>query len=223
MGLELYGRIEEMFLDKNVAEYLWNVYVEILKKLDIKNVLDIGCGSGEFCKRAKENGFDIKGVDLSATQVRRAQKICDCALQNICDVSEKFEAAVAIFDVINYMNQTQLIDFFKCVENVVDKYFIFDINSFFAMSELAIGVLKAEDENRFAVLCSDSENDILKTQITLLEKQNECYKKSQADILQYYHSIEKICTYTNMKLIDKIPISLYDSGEIEKWILVFKK
>ena len=223
MGLELYGRIEDLFLDKEAAHILWSKFIEILINLNVKNVLDIGCGSGDFCELARINSLNVKGVDLSKTQVKRAKKKCDCIVKNVCELDEKFDAAVAIFDVINYMNDKELKNFFKCVENVVKRYFIFDINSYFAMNDLAIGTIRAEDEKRFGVLYSDFENDTLTTEITLFEKMGDCYKKSQANIIQYYHSIEILCKFTNMKLINKIPLSLYESGEIEKWILIFEK
>ncbi|GAB6074700.1 class I SAM-dependent methyltransferase [Nautilia lithotrophica] len=223
MGLELYGKIEDLFLDKEAAHILWSKFISILINLDVKNVLDIGCGSGDFCELANLSGLKVKGIDLSRTQIERAKSKCDCEVKNVCDMNEKFDAAVAIFDVINYMNDKELIKFFECVENVVERYFIFDANSYFAMNDLAIGTLKAEDENRFGVLYSDFEDDILTTEITLFENDKGCYKKSQANIIQYYHSVEKLCKFTSMKLINKIPVSLYGSGEIEKWILVFEK
>ncbi len=223
MGLELYGKIEDLFLEREAARILWGKFISELINLDVKTVLDIGCGSGDFCQLAMLKGFDIKGIDLSLTQIERAKAKCECEIKNVCDIKESFDAAVAIFDVINYMNDEELKKFLKCVENVADKYFIFDINSYFAMNDLAIGTLKAEDGDRFGVLYSDFEDDELKTEITLFEKIEECYKKSQAEIIQYYHSVEKICKFTKMKLIKKIPVSLYESGEIEKWILVFEK
>ncbi|AZV46319.1 class I SAM-dependent methyltransferase [Nautilia sp. PV-1] len=223
MGLELYGKIEDLFLDKEAAHILWSKFISVLISLDVKNILDIGCGSGDFCELALNSGLKVKGIDLSHTQIERAKIKCDCEVKDVCDMEDKFEAAVAIFDVINYMNDKELKKFFSCVENVVEKYFIFDINSYFAMNDLAIGTLKAEDENRFGVLYSDFEDDVLTTEITLFEKDGGCYKKSQANIIQYYHSIEKISKFMKMKLINKIPVSLYGSGEIEKWILVFEK
>ena len=223
MGLELYGKIEDLFLDKEAAYILWSKFIEILIDLGVKKVLDIGCGSGDFCLLARQHGLYVKGIDLSATQVARAvNKNCECQVKDVCEVNRNFDASTAIFDVINYMSDAELKRFLKCVEKNSD-YFICDVNSYFAMNDLAIGTLKAEDENRFGVLYSDFEDDMLITQITLFQKNGECYKKSQANIVQYYHSIEKVCKLTDMKLINKIPISLYGSGEIEKWILVFEK
>ena len=224
MGLDLYSEIEEIFLDKEAADTLWGSFLDILKELNIKNLLDIGCGGGDFCLMAKSAGIDVKGVDLSLAQVQKAKKKgCNCENIDICDMKEKFEAAVAIFDVINYMDKNELKKFFECVQKVVKKYFIFDINTFYAMDELAVGTLKAEDENRFATLFSEFEDNKLITEITLFEKKDNCYKKNQKSIIQYYHSLEEIEKLTKMKLKHMIPISLYGSEEAEKLILVFEK
>ena len=224
MGLELYAEIEELFLDKEAANMLWVSFLEIVKELNIKNLLDIGCGSGDFCLMAKDSGINVKGIDLSVSQVKRAQKKgCNCETKDVCDLNENFEAGVAIFDVINYMDKSELKKFFSCVEKVVEKYFIFDINTFYAMEELAVGTLKAENENRFATLFSEFENNKLITEITLFEKKDNCYIKKQASITQYYHPLEEIENLTNMKLKHMVPISLYGSEEAEKLILVFEK
>ena len=224
MGLDLYSKIEELFLDKEAAEKLWSKFIEILKKYDVKNVIDIGCGGGDFCLMAKKEGFDIKGVDLSSAQVKKANnKGCECKAENICEVDEKFEAAVAVFDVVNYLSKEELKDFFSCVEKVVEKYFIFDVNTLYAMEDLAVGTLKAENGFSFSTLYSEFEDNKLITEITLFEKENNLYKKFQSQIIQYYHSLEEIENSTNMNLVEIIPISLYGSEEAEKIILVFKK
>jgi len=224
MGLELYAKVEELFLDKVAAHILWSKFIEILKELDIKEVIDIGCGSGDFCLMAKENGIDVFGVDLSKAQVKKAiKKGCKCESINVCELNKKFESGVAIFDVINYMNENELKIFFECVRKVIDKYFIFDINTLYAMEDLAVGTLKAEDESRFSTLFSEFKDNKLITEITLFEKNQNCYKKQQEKIVQYYHSLETLEKLTNMKLKEIIPISLYGSEEAEKLILVFEK
>ena len=224
MALELYSSIEELFLDKEAADILWYKFIEILKELNVKKIIDIGCGSGGFCKLALDEGFEIKGVDLSKKQVQKARKKgCNCEVKDICEIEEKFECAVAIFDVINYLDKNELKRFFACVEKIIQKYFVFDINTLYAMEDLAVGTLKAEDENRFATLYSEFEDDKLITEITLFEKKGDCYIKKQNSIIQYYHSLETIENSTSMKLKEIIPISLYGSSEAEKLILIFEK
>jgi SAM-dependent methyltransferase len=220
MALELYAKIEEMFLDKEAADILWSKFIEILKSMDVKRVLDIGCGGGGFCLLAKNEGFDIKGIDLSKAQVEKARKKgCECEALDVCELNEKFDAAVAVFDVVNYMNEDELKRFFECVKRVCE-VFVFDINTLYAMEDLAIGTLKAENENRFSVLFSEFEDNKLITEITVFEKDGDCYKKEQDKIIQYYYSVEEIERISGMKLIDIIPISLYGSEEAEKLILI---
>lgn len=225
MALDLYSKVEDLFLDKEAADILWNHFIMLLKELNVKRVLDIGCGGGDFCLLAKNEGFDIKGVDLSKAQVQKAlKKGCDCNAVDICELKETFEAAVAVFDVINYLCENELKNFFACVEKVVERYFIFDINTLYAMEDLAIGTLKAESEDKFSVLYSEFENNKLITEITLFEKKDDkCFVKKQNKIIQYYHSVERIEKSTKMRLKEIIPISLYGSSEAEKLILVFEK
>jgi len=224
MGLNLYSKVEELFLDKEVAYKLWGEFIKILKKYELKKVLDIGCGGGDFCLMAKKENIDIKGIDLSSSQVNKAvKKGCECEVKNVCDLDEKFEGAVAIFDVVNYLSKEELKDFFNCVEKIINKYFIFDINTLYAMEDLAVGTLKSENNNIFSTLYSEFIDNKLITEITLFEKKDDLYEKSQSKITQYYHSLDEIESATNMKLKEIIPISLYGSEEAEKLILVFEK
>ncbi len=224
MGLELYSKIEDMFLDREAADILWGEFIKILKEYHIKNVLDIGCGGGDFCVLAQKEGFKITGIDLSICQIKKAiQKKCDCKNIDVCDLNKKYESAVAIFDVINYMNEKELKKFFECVEEKIKKYFIFDVNTLYAMEDLAVGTLKNENENQFSTLYSEFKDNKLITEITLFEKKDYCYKKEQKTITQYYHSLENIEKLTKMTLKKMIPVSLYGSREAEKLILVFEK
>jgi SAM-dependent methyltransferase len=225
MALELYAKIEEMFLDKEAAYILWGKFIEIFKNLGIKEVLDIGCGNGDFCLLAKENEIFVIGVDLSKAQVEKAvKKGCDCRAVDICNLKKTYHSASAVFDVINYLNEKELKRFFECVEKRIEKYFIFDVNTYYAMEDLAVGTLKAETEDKFSVLYSEFEDNKLITEITLFEKEkNDCYKKQQKKIIQYYYSIEDLEKNTSLKLKEIIPISLYGSDEAEKLILIFEK
>ncbi|NPA12099.1 MAG: class I SAM-dependent methyltransferase [Epsilonproteobacteria bacterium] len=217
MGLELYSKVEELFLDKEAAHILWGYFLEILQDIEPKNVLDIGCGSGEFCKMAKE--FNVKGIDLSSLQVKKArQKGCNCEVKNVCELNEHFDASVAIFDVINYMDKKELKIFFECVKKVSD-YFVFDINTKYAMEELAVGTLKAESDDKFGVLHSEFEDNKLITEIVLFKRDGECYKKEKSQIIQYYHHIDEIIEISGMNLVRLLPVTLYGSDEAEKLIV----
>ena len=93
-----------------------------LKKLKVKKVLDIGCGSGGFMLKAQKEGIDIVGIDISSKMIENAKKKnLDVYHIDLCEFSGEFDACVAIFDVINYMDKEYLSKFFSCVKRVLKK------------------------------------------------------------------------------------------------------
>lgn len=54
----------------------WSLVAKILEKEKIKNVLDVGCGPGQFGQLIFENfDFDYYGIDISEVAVEKAKKI----------------------------------------------------------------------------------------------------------------------------------------------------
>jgi len=224
-GLDLYAKIEHLFDFEDVMDFLWGKYIEELKSLNVRTILDIGCGSGGFMLKAKQEGFNVVGIDISKKMIENASKKgLEVYHKDLCEFEGKFDACVAIFDVINYMDDEYLKSFFRCVKSVLnDKgYFLFDINTLYGFEEIAQGTLAIEDEKVFGVLNSIFDNDIMKTEITIFEKIENCYKKSQGDIIQYYHKNQKLKKLSPMKFIKKVDINLYGGDMADKNLLVFQ-
>ncbi|WBF46511.1 class I SAM-dependent methyltransferase [Serratia rubidaea] len=58
----------------------WASIREILPALQGKNVIDLGCGYGWFCRYAREQGADeVLGIDLSHKMLEKAQSMTDDA------------------------------------------------------------------------------------------------------------------------------------------------
>jgi len=224
-GLDLYAKIEYLFDFEDVMEFLWDKYIEELKSLKVKRVLDIGCGSGGFMLKAKEARIDIVGIDISAEMINNAKKKgLEVYHKDLCEFDGKFDACVAIFDVINYMDKDYLKNFFKCVKNVLKKdgYFLFDVNTLYGFEEIAQGTLAVEDENIFGVLNSVFEDNMMETKITLFEKDNECYQKEEGSIIQYFYKNSGLKKLTSLKFDKKVDINLYGGEMADKNLLVFK-
>ena len=222
-GLDLYAKIEYLFDFEDVMEFLWDKYIEELKSLNVKTILDIGCGSGGFMLKAKEAGFEIVGIDISEEMINNASKKgLEVYHKDLCEFEGKFDACVAIFDVINYMDEKYLKNFFACVQNVLKKdgYFLFDINTLQGFEEVAQGTLAVEDDKIFGVLNSVFEDNMMETKITIFQKDKKCYQKEEGSIIQYFYKNQKLKKLTSMKFDRKIDISLY--GDIDKNLLVFK-
>jgi len=225
-GLDLYAKIEYLFDFEDVMEFLWDKYIEELKSLNVKTLLDIGCGSGGFMLKAKEAGIDVIGVDISEEMVKNAQKKgLEVYHKDLCEFEGKFDACVAIFDVINYMDKEYLKNFFSCVKNVLKKdgYFLFDVNTLYGFEEIAQGTLSVEDTNIFGVLNSVFEDDIMETKITIFEKDGNCYKKEEGIITQYFYKNKELKKLTSLKFDKKVDINLYGGDMADKNLLVFKQ
>ena len=228
MGLELYAKIEPLLGFEEMVEGLYDFYIDILKSYKPNSLIDIGCGSGAFLKRLLQNMQlqRVYGIDLSKTMVERAKLLgIDAKAKDLCDVDEQFDAATAIFDVLNYLDCDTLESFFSCVYRVLkpDGIFIADINTLFGFEEIAQGSLVREDEKRFVSLDSIFEDKKLITNLTLFEKEyGKCYKKSKDTIVQHYHEMKKLSNISRLTLIQSYPIKMY-ADMADKEVLVFKK
>lgn len=85
-----------------------------------KNILELGCGTGNYLKIFLEKGYNIMGVDLSEEMLEVAREKCDCELLqgDIRDfkIDKKFDVILIMFDVLSYVNDNEGV--VKTLENV---------------------------------------------------------------------------------------------------------
>ena len=57
------------------GERLTQVFIELVKKLnDVKTICDLGCGNGHISGRLSTLGYDVTGVDASASGIQIARR-----------------------------------------------------------------------------------------------------------------------------------------------------
>ncbi|MBU0632176.1 class I SAM-dependent methyltransferase, partial [bacterium] len=166
-----------------------------------------------------------KGVDLSQVMVDECKEIgLDAQCIDVSEVGGKYDAVVAIFDVLNFMDKEGLLKFLDAVASKLndDGLFIADINTLYGFSDVAEGTMSNEEKDEFLIVDAVFENDELHTKFTLFEKEGDGrYKKYQDTIVQYFHKIQLFQKIPALKLVDKQTFSLYD--EHDKTLLIFKK
>ncbi len=228
VGLELYAKIEPLLGFEDEAERLYELYIEILKSWRPETLIDIGCGSGKFLSFVKESlaAKRVFGVDLSETMVSRAKKRgVEAEVLDICALDESFEAATAVFDVLNYLDENGLRRFMGCVEEILRPggIFIADINTLYGFEELSPGALVRESQEGFLVLDSEFEEGRLETSIDFFQEDEKgCYRREHDTILQYYHTVESIAGASGLELIQVYPVALY-SDVADKEVLLLQK
>jgi len=223
-NLDLYAKIEPLIGFYEAYEELYDVYEELLKEIEPKTLLDVGCGNGNFLKRL--DYLDAKGIDISPKMVEIAkQKGLDVSCQKIEENSQKFDVITAIADVLNYLDENSLQSFLKAVKNSLnhDGYFICDVNTLYGFSEVADGVMINEDDNGFLGVEAEFLDGELVTDFTYFERKNDCHKKFQWRIRQFYHEIKTIEKLLGMKLVKTKDINLFSEDEFDKVVLVFLK
>jgi 2-polyprenyl-3-methyl-5-hydroxy-6-metoxy-1,4-benzoquinol methylase len=58
------------------GEELTRVFVELVKQLDgVKSICDLGCGNGHITGRLAASGYDVTGVDASASGIQIARRM----------------------------------------------------------------------------------------------------------------------------------------------------
>ncbi len=224
MGLDLYAKVEPLLGFEEQKNELYEIFLHKLASLGIKRFLDIGAGSGTFMQRALKRGFRPKGIDISCEMVRRArQQGLDVACKDICDVDDRFEAAVAVFDVINYLSFPELQRFFACVRNVLDDggYFLCDINTLYGFSEIAQGTLVVDNDRECVAIDANFADNRLQTDIIYFYNESGCYKKEKDSIIQYYHDITDL-KRLGLELVDIDLVALF-GDEADKALLTWQK
>jgi len=225
LSLDLYGEIEPYLGFEEQKERLYSIFLSKILKSGAKSVLDIGCGSGEMVIKLKNSSIEAVGIDLSKEMVRRAkERGAKAQVLDICSVADRYEAAIAVFDVLNYIDPASLKNFLCCVDNVLKQggIFICDINTLYGFEEVAQGSLIIDREDRFVSLDAVFEEGRLETKIDLFTKRGDMYERSGSKIVQYYHDIDSLKSCPGLRLKEVDFVSLF--GELsDKAILTFEK
>ncbi len=228
-GLEIYAKVEDLLGVKEAAPKLYKEYLKLLQKIEFNSILDIGCGSGDFLALIDSLNIaqKILGIDVSIEMVQKAlNKGVNAKVAKVDKINEEFDTALAIFDMVNYLKPKEIKKFFTDVAKVVKKggYFLFDINSYFALSSLAVGNFIAQDESRFIAIESFFEEGIYESYFTLFsKKENSCFFKEEGVIFQYYYELDFFKNLEHWKLMQSIPIKLYEMESVDKYILCLKR
>ncbi len=224
-SLDLYALIEPYIGFYKEYEELYRRYMEILDEFRIESIVDVGCGNGNFMLHLQEKYEDALGMDLSPAMVEIAKsKGVNAKNIEIKELSTKYDAMVAVGDVLNYMDRSTLAEFLSEVANHLNDggVFVADINTHYGFSEVTAGSMVIDEGERFISIDAEFDGDRLVTDIVLFQKEGECYKRSKKSITQYYHSEREIESLTTLQLLEKVPTKMF-SDEADKTILIFQK
>jgi SAM-dependent methyltransferase len=134
--IPLFDYYDVLYKDKEYqleSEYLANILKHYLPKG--KNLLELGCGTGNYSKCLCEAGFNITGLDFNERLLNIASRKgipnFNGVLQDIRDfrLDSTFDAAFSLFHVIGYLTDNEeVISCFTSVSNHLHPggLFVFD-------------------------------------------------------------------------------------------------
>ncbi|MFZ9658983.1 MAG: class I SAM-dependent DNA methyltransferase [Arcobacteraceae bacterium] len=229
-SLNLYSKIEPYLNFQDEIEELYDAFLKICEELKVKKAIDIGCGQGEFLLQLQEMGIETFGTDLSSEQV----KVCKSKKLNVeCidieNVTDKFDCATAIFDVLNYMDKKTLEKFVQNTYNLLvsEGYFIFDINTLYGFEDVADGSLNINLEDKFIAIDAVFSEKILTTNIVLFSSEdNGKYTKEEDFITQHFHeknAVKKLLDKCGFEVKQIINFHLHSEEKPDKLIFICQK
>ena len=227
-SLDLYAKVEDLLGVKEVAPKLYAHYFLFFNTSDFTNLLDVGCGSGDFLIQM-QNSLDIpevKGIDLSPLMIEKSRvKALDTECVDLCELEGSYDVITAVFDMLNYLDTEALKRFLLCVREHLHEggMFLCDINTLYGFENVAVGSFIVDDDTRFLTVDSDFEESEYISEFTLFEKEGSTFIKSQETIKQYFHTVEDIVKYSGLELIVNDDVILYDLEEADKVFLVLRK
>ncbi|MFX1464960.1 MAG: class I SAM-dependent DNA methyltransferase [Promethearchaeota archaeon] len=118
--------------------------LKILKEINFnpKKILDLACGTGRLTKNFLDKGYDIEGLDISASMLEIAKKRGLKVYQsNMVDfnIGQKYDLIISTYDSLNYILQESNLK--KCFNSInkhlnQEGFFIFDMNSEFKINKI---------------------------------------------------------------------------------------
>lgn len=118
------GKQEEI---RRRQQYYLDTYVKSWLDKDMPgDILDLGCGRGEWLDILRENGYQAMGIDLNRESLNECQKkglkaICMNAISYVKSLPEESVRMVTSFQLIEHLEMPQLLSLFQELGRVVKK------------------------------------------------------------------------------------------------------
>ncbi|KGX93558.1 methyltransferase [Pontibacillus halophilus JSM 076056 = DSM 19796] len=207
---DAYGRFAEVY-DDLMSDAPYEEWVSITegvlsrKEGSTKDVIDLGCGTGEITLQLAKKGFTMTGVDLSEAMLTIAQQKATKARQSIqwvaqditaINLEESHDLAISYCDVVNYLGTSEQIQsFFARVYELLRPggTFIFDSHSISYVDEFLVGETFGfvSDETSYIWFCEEGEKPHqVVHDLTFFLKENHHYTRVDEQHVQQTHPIE---------------------------------
>lgn len=209
----------------------WADYIEdIFKRNGIKPsmILDLGCGTGNFCIEMAKRGYEMIGVDLSPDMLSCARDKSEKEGLDILYLNQDMtcfelygtvDVVVCLMDSVNYITSKRAVKrMFKLVKNYLnpDGLFIFDINTPYKFEKIYgenIFYDISEDISYIWVNLYDKKRKTCEFDLTFFVRHQDTFSKHEEFHVERSYSVEEIkgmidCSYMSLlKIYNELSFS----------------
>ena len=233
--------IYDLFMDDYDYKKIIDRFEPFLIKANVKNVLDLACGTGNVSRELYERSYNVTGIDLSEEMLMRAQekalelnykiKFLNSDMRSF-SIKSKFDAVISLTDGFNYLLTEE--DINKTLTNIYNHLedeglLIFDMSTIYKFREIIGNTTFAENDEESSYIWENYFNEkdnILEFDITIFEKINNenIFKRTMESHTQRGYSIEVIEKLLKESKFEIVEIyGLNDSLEISDRIFYIAK
>lgn len=170
-----------------------------------KKGLELGCGSGAFCRALSRSGFSMSGADNCPQMLAKAEQLARAeglripfflADAGAFDAPERYDFLLAPNDVFNYVPPGKLPNAFRriCRRLNAGGIFWLDVSSPYKLREKVGNTVSCDDRDEVTYLSFNRLfQDYVELDVTLFVRQRDgTYLRRDEKHLQYIHEEEGI-------------------------------
>ncbi len=172
--------------------------------------LELGCGSGAFCRALKKHGYSMTGADISLPMLTKAARLASeeglsipyfQADARTLRTFTKYDFILAPNDCYNYIPQKSLPSAFRHAANCLKKggIFWFDLSSACKLREKVANNMCADDREEVTYLAFNHlKEDRVEMNVTLFVKERDGrFSRFDESHTQYIHEEENVVQALN--------------------------
>lgn len=206
---EAYGPLAEWFeyLNDDCDYASWSQYfIDGLASLGAgRHGLELGCGSGAFCRALARAGYRMEGADLSAAMLTKAEQLAREEGLHIpyfqADAASfraprKYDFILSPNDCFNYIPQKKLPSAFSRIAKALEKGGIFwmDVSSSYKLRRKVADNISADDREDVTYLSFNTlDGDRVEMDVTLFVRRPDgAFDRFDEHHTQYIHEEEDV-------------------------------
>ncbi len=232
-----------LYADKNYEEevdYIDSLIKRYSNNYPIKNLLDIGCGTGRHAYLFSKKSYLVVGIDSSEKMIDEAKKIENNKLKfyvkdgKSFSLDLKFDVVTSLFHVLSYQNTNEDIEkFFLNVINHLNDNGIFIFDFWYGPAVMtdkpSIRVKRYENNN---ILLTRIAEPIIIANKNLVEVNYEILIKNKHDdnliklkekhVMRYFFmpELELMLSNSGMNIIDSFSWMTLKEPDLNSWYVV---